>query len=129
MACTGLAGMSFTGMTAGHILPGTTAHTEVRPPGTFSTGAAAHTEVRPPGRFPKARRRTRRCALPALSHGHDGAHGGAPSRAFPQGALAAKATEDKDARPSPATSAARFSWPASHASPSSLARISSPTNH
>ena len=47
----------------------------------------------------------------AYSYGHDGAHGGAPSRAFPQGALAAKATEDKDARPSSAPSAGRFSWP------------------
>jgi len=60
MACTEPEGMSFTGMTA-------------------------DTEVRPPGRFPRARRRTRRCALPALFHGHDGAHGHAPSRALSQG--------------------------------------------
>ena len=99
---------------------GTTAHTEVRPPGAFPRarrrtrtcalpgafprarrrtrtcalpGAFPRARRRTrtcalPGAFSRARRRTRRCALPALFHGHDGAHGGAPSRRFPTGALA-----------------------------------------
>jgi len=64
----------------------TAAHTEVRPPSRFPTGTtAAKSLAALPGHFHGRRRRTRRCALPALSHGHGGGEWSRrPTRPFPR---------------------------------------------